>query len=322
LLKSAIISSSRSLITEVVQGESTIISSACSCLCQMPQSIIIAGKCNMMKGISGSSNVMFGANNTMCTYGAVFGTYQSSILGGCRNTLNCSRNSSIIGGSGSQLTCSNQSVIVGGIGLTLSNEDSVTFVPKLKIATASNNDSATKVLVWDTDNYVKWRSDSTLGGSGTIPNGITGSTPYYTGSAWTYSNTNIYNNGTNVGIGTQSAPGLTPSSTLHVFGSLSLDLKTKTTAYTVGLGDFTILANPAAGGMTVSLPSAAIALHRVYVIKRMSSTGLVQIRPNGSDTIEAFAGNITLDTQYDYQMLQSDGVDMWIKLGGAVGLSL
>jgi hypothetical protein len=219
------------------------------------------------------------------------------------------------------------SSIIGGVGLTLSSESSVVFVPKLKIATASNLDSVTKILVWDTgDNYVKWRSDSTLGG--TIPNGITGSTPFYTGTAWTYSNTNIYNNGINVGIGTQSAPGATPSSTLHVFGSLSLDLKTKTTAYTVGLGDFTILANPGAAGMTVSLPSATLAKHRVYVIKRISGTfstatdGSVQIRPNAGDNIEGYSDNITLDNKYDYHMLQSDGTNMWIKLGGAVGLNL
>jgi hypothetical protein len=74
--------------------------------------------------------------------------------------------------------------------------------------------------------------------------------------------------------------------------------------------------------MTVSLPSASIAKHRVYVIKRISDLGIVEIRPNGSDTIEGYNNNITLDNQYDYHMLQSNGSNMWIKLGGAVGINL
>ena len=42
------------------------------------------------------------------------------------------------------------------------------YVPKLKIATASNDESATKVLVWGTDNYVGYKDASGLGG-GTPP---------------------------------------------------------------------------------------------------------------------------------------------------------
>jgi hypothetical protein len=60
--------------------------------------------------------------------------------------------------------------------LTLSNECGVVLIPSLKIATASNV-SASRVLVWDTDNYVKYREVSTIsggGGGGTGPQGPTG----------------------------------------------------------------------------------------------------------------------------------------------------
>ena len=38
------------------------------------------------------------------------------------------------------------------------------YVPTLKIATASNI-NADRVLVWDVDNYVKYRESSTIGGT-------------------------------------------------------------------------------------------------------------------------------------------------------------
>jgi hypothetical protein len=60
----------------------------------------------------------------------------------------------------------------------MSNECSVVLVPKLKIATASNV-SASRVLVWDTDNYVKYREVSTISG-GVTP--IVGSWSLSTGA--------------------------------------------------------------------------------------------------------------------------------------------
>jgi len=110
---------------------------------------------------------------------------------------------------------------------------------------------------------------------------------------------------------------------LHVFGSLALDVKPASSDYTLTDRNFTLLASPPVGGMTVSLPLASLAKHRVYVIKKVnSSSDFVYINRSGSDTIEGYGGSITLESQWDYNILQSDGVNMWIKLGGAVGLNL
>jgi len=77
-------------------------------------------------------------------------------------------------------------------------------------------------------------------------------------------------------------------------------------------------------GMTVSLPAASVARHRLYVIKKMdaSTQSFVFIKPNTGDNIEGTTTYVTLENPYDYHMLQSDGVSTWIKLGGAVGINL
>jgi hypothetical protein len=246
----------------------------------------------------------------------------SGIIGGFCNTILNATSSAIIGGSGSTICTSRNSAIIGGIGLTLSNENQVVFIPELKINKVDQCSTLTKFLAWDdTNKYVRW-------GTPGLDNGITGSTIYYTGSFWTYSSTNIYNNGTYVGIGLTNSNTntyATPSSNLHVFGSLSLDVKTASSNYTLTDRNFTLIAYaPTTGGMTVSLPSASLAKHRLYVIKKADAftQSFVYISPSGTNTIEGYNGSITLENQWDYNILQSDGVSMWIKLGGAVGLNL
>jgi len=108
------------------------------------------------------------------------------------------------------------------------------------------------------------------------------------------------------------------------FGSVQFDLATSSSDYTLNKDNFTLLAYPPITGMTVSLPTAISSPHRLYVIKKdgSSTQSIVYIDPNGSDTIEGYAGSIELINPWDYNMLQSDGVNMWIKLGGAVGINL
>ena len=50
--------------------------------------------------------------------------------------------------------------------MTLSSEDDVVFVSKLKIATASLCNTADMLLVSDTDGYVRYREASSLSGCG------------------------------------------------------------------------------------------------------------------------------------------------------------
>jgi hypothetical protein len=104
--------------------------------------------------IAGKFNTLFEGNN------------YSSIIGGCSNILcKSSYSSVIVGGFNNQILNSCDSVIIGGTGLSLNGEHGVAYVPKLKIATASNANSS-RLLVWDTDNYVKWRDESSISGGG------------------------------------------------------------------------------------------------------------------------------------------------------------
>jgi len=138
---------------DIINSDSSLISGNSNNIYSSPRSSIIGGGGNSIG--TQSQTVKQPSDNS-----------RNVIIGGSSNEISgsSSYNSSIIGGYTSYIKQSKQSVILGGIGLTLSNEDSVVYVPELKIATASNSSTTDKVLVWDTtDNYVKWRSDSSLG---------------------------------------------------------------------------------------------------------------------------------------------------------------
>jgi hypothetical protein len=173
--------------------DSSIIGGDGNCVYNSTRSAIIGGQNNNFDAVY-NGGVFGGYLNALSQ------TTNSSIIGGNRNLISQSTDSSIIGGNtnkvesqgdnsviiggyGNKLydkACfssiissyqsvicrSSCSVIIGGIGLTLSSEDGVVYVPTLKIATASNF-NADRILVWDTDNYVKYRDSSTLGGSTT-----------------------------------------------------------------------------------------------------------------------------------------------------------
>ena len=160
-------------------SQSSIVGGSASILCcNSSQSSIVGGQCNTLTCHSCRSSIVGGYKNTLS-----FTSSHSSIVGGCGNTLsatssfssiiggqsntlcNYSCNSTIVGSTGSCINNSCNSAIIGGIGLTLSNECSIVYVPKLKIETASNVD-ASRILVWDTDNVVKYRDVSTIGGGG------------------------------------------------------------------------------------------------------------------------------------------------------------
>jgi len=122
---------------------------------------------NLLSIISGSKNIIGYASQKSTLIGGSKNTgrfiQDSAIIGGSGNCINGSSKVAIIGSSGSFIDLSTNSAVIGGIGLTLSNESNVVYVPELKIATASNSSTTDKVLVWDTtDNYVKWRSDSSF----------------------------------------------------------------------------------------------------------------------------------------------------------------
>jgi hypothetical protein len=138
---------------------------------------IIGGRGNLVTGGFYDCTYVDEFTSIRCNFpNRIYTSCSSTILGGMGNVIGTSSNSSIIGGQFATMSNSCNSAIIGGVGLTLSNECGVVFIPSLKIATVSNV-SASRVLVWDTDNYVKYREVSTISGGGggtTGPQGPTG----------------------------------------------------------------------------------------------------------------------------------------------------
>jgi hypothetical protein len=174
---------------------------------QSDYSSIIGGRNNTLNEYPSYSSIIGGGYNTI----SYFSKY-SSIIGGCCNTVSgTSSYSSIIGGFCNTLgNKSCNSVIIGGTGLSLNDECNLVYVPNLKIATVSNKEDASRILVWDSDNVVKYRNSSTLGGVGSIslePNaGLTNSGTTYA----TIYNTTVTE--------TTNVPGTTTSQTSPVGG--------------------------------------------------------------------------------------------------------
>jgi hypothetical protein len=100
---------------------------------------------------------------------------------------------------------------------------------------------------------------------------------------------------------------------LNVNGSVSFAITIQTgCSYTVASNDYTILCNPSTV-MNINLPPGLNAKGRIYIIKKLSSTGSnnITINPNGTETIDGAASNI-LSTQYESIMIQSNGTNWFI----------
>lgn len=111
----------------------------------------------------------------------------------------------------------------------------------------------------------------------------------------------------NVGIGTTD-----PKSTLHVSGSQSVKVSLALATATTLDASHYIITTPATGNIGYTLPSAATAANRVYMIKRLT-TGTVIITPASGDSIETGAANATfsIPAQYDSYTFVSDGTSKW-----------
>jgi hypothetical protein len=119
--------------------------------------------------------------------------------------------------------------------------------------------------------------------SGALPTGTSGQTLRHDGTNWV-ANSTIINNGTNVGIGTDS-----PLSNLDIQGSMGLKYNTITAATTLNQTHNVVLCNT--GPYTVTLPAAATNAGKVYYIKNIDAQGdIITIDGNASETID---GNTT-----------------------------
>ncbi len=103
-----------------------------------------------------------------------------------------------------------------------------------------------------------------------------------------------------------------PTSTLHVTGSVAMSTVTKTASYTATANDYTIICNNTSGAITISLPTASGCAGRVYAIKKVSGSLLnVTIDPFGSESIDG-ASSRTLTMQYEGALIQSDGSNWFV----------
>ena len=101
----------------------------------------------------------------------------------------------------------------------------------------------------------------------------------------------------------------TPLSTLETGGSFGTAVATITGATSLGVSHHTVLADMTVGAYTVTLPSAASAAGRIYIIKKISNdANVLTISPNADGVVK------TLTNQYTFYALQSDG-SAWYVVG-------
>lgn len=109
-----------------------------------------------------------------------------------------------------------------------------------------------------------------------------------------------------LGVGTS-----TPNSTVSVNGSFGTKIVTIATNYNVLATDHTIIAKPTSSNITITLPTAANASGRVYVVKRYSTNRTVTVKGSKSEKIDG-ANNYIMSTNLNSLMIQSDGTAWYI----------
>ncbi len=105
--------------------------------------------------------------------------------------------------------------------------------------------------------------------------------------------------------------GVAPTSDIHA-GSLAAGVRLVSASTTAGARDHLLVADAAAGAVTVTLPPAASCPGREYVVKRVNSgANAVMVDADGSETIDG-AADLTLAAQWDAVRVVSTGA-AWIR---------
>lgn len=268
-------------------------------------SMILGGQSNYICCVNsavntgGNSFIIGGRQNSICGLGAPRPSY-SSIIGGSTNSIT-GRYATIINSCKSLITCINCfNTIISSVGSTISFQPGS---PPFSQNVASQN----SLIIGGSGNKICGAVNSAIIGGQNIV---------------LYGEPSILASGVSDRFHNVVA---VPSLIGH--GSLALSVGTTSTNILLNQNHFTMIAYPPdPGTIDVCLPSAN-AQGRIYIIKKSGSStqSTVKVCPYssvGSECIDGYAGYVELINPWDYYMLQADGVDNWIKLGGAVGLNL
>lgn len=140
---------------------------------------------------------------------------------------------------------------------------------------------------------------------------MTGGSPYGVMQAVQNSSAflNIAMNPLGGNVGVRQA---TPTSRLHVGGSLALGTTSTSADLTLTDAHHTVLVDASGAARTITLPAASTCSGRVYAVKKTDSSGnAVTIDGNASETIDG-ATTLALPTQWQSRTIQSNGTAWFV----------
>ncbi len=110
------------------------------------------------------------------------------------------------------------------------------------------------------------------------------------------------------------APIIPPGTVSYIYSG-EFRTTTKTATFTLST-EMVVLVDASGGGITLTLPSAVSNTHKVYVIKKVDSTGNV-VTIEGDANTETIDGEVSvkMHLQYQYIWIICDGSD-WYIIGG------
>jgi len=104
----------------------------------------------------------------------------------------------------------------------------------------------------------------------------------------------------------------TPSSSVHINGSMALAIKTVSVNYNADNTDYIILVNATATNISITIPSASSCVGRQYHVKKIdSSSNAVSVTRTGLDTIDGANSRVML-SQYQSLTVVSNGSNWYI----------
>ena len=106
--------------------------------------------------------------------------------------------------------------------------------------------------------------------------------------------------------------GVTIGAHLDVQDSIGYAIETVATGTTLDDTHGTVLVDASGGAITITLPTAAVGVRRLYDIKKIdSSANAVTVDGSGSETIDGATTQV-INFQYDSISIKSDGTTWWI----------